>query len=277
MANRKPLVIGAIYKQELDLTDTLYFDFCTGFTATSSIAVQGVISGLATSGYSFFNHDVYVLKAFGVNDTPSGYFFGAKGVSNTDVARFWANTKITLRLDTGGTGGQQWGWSTGNNASTLNGKLILENLSTATKVVEVSTAGNVDFAQSASVAGVPIKGQRQVTFTFFNNGVTLQAGAVTNPVVIPFDFEITSYTLLSDAPGSCALDVMKDTYANYPPAAPDSIVAAAPPALVGVNKNQDSTLTGWTKTGTAGDVLIASLTSSSTIKYVTLLLTVVPR
>lgn len=126
------------------------------------------------------------------------------------------------------------------------------------------------------VQGVRLKGERQVVFEFSAGGVALQAGAQTNPVVMPWDYQITKVTTLADAAGSCIVDIWKDTYANYPPVDADSITAAAPPSLAGVRKSQDSTLTGWTKTGSAGDVLIAHLDSVTGLKTLSVILTVVP-
>jgi hypothetical protein len=74
-------------------------------------------------------------------------------------------------------------------------------------------------------------------------------------VVVPFAAEITAVTLLADQSGSIAFDIWKDTYANFPPVVGDSIVASAPPTISTATKAQDTTLTGWTTTLAAGDIL----------------------
>lgn len=89
---------------------------------------------------------------------------------------------------------------------------------------------------------------------------------------IPFDCEIISWTVLSidgsATAGDIEFDIFKDTYANYPPTSADSIVASAPPELVGANKDTDATLTGWTTTINAGDVLGFEVISAATVTKV---------
>lgn len=86
----------------------------------------------------------------------------------------------------------------------------------------------------------------------------------------PFACTITDVELLADTLGSIVLGLWKDTYANYPPVAGDSIVASAPPTLSAAIKSQDSTLTGWTTAIAAGDILRVTVTSATTVKRVTL-------
>jgi len=91
---------------------------------------------------------------------------------------------------------------------------------------------------------------------------------------IPFKCEIQKVTLLANASGSIVIDIWKDTYANFPPTDPDSIVASAPPTLDGAQKSEDSTLTGWTKTINADDILAFNVDSAATITRVVLILNV---
>ncbi len=64
--------------------------------------------------------------------------------------------------------------------------------------------------------------------------------------------------------GSCSIDVWKDSFGSFPPTVADSICAAAKPTIVAGIKYEDATLTGWTTTIAAGDVLAFHLESSST-------------
>lgn len=88
----------------------------------------------------------------------------------------------------------------------------------------------------------------------------------------PVDFSctITQTTLLADASGSIVIDIWKDTYANFPPTVADTITASAKPTLSSAQKSQNSTLTGWTTSVSAGDVLAFNVDSASTVKQVTL-------
>ena len=60
------------------------------------------------------------------------------------------------------------------------------------------------------------------------------------------------------------------TYANFPPLDADSITASAPPTLSAEQKSEDATLTGWTTTFAAGDVLAFNVDSVTTVERVTL-------
>jgi hypothetical protein len=91
---------------------------------------------------------------------------------------------------------------------------------------------------------------------------------------IPFDCEIQSVTLLADQTGSIVIDIWKDTYANFPPTDADSITASAPPTISSAQKSEDTTLTGWTKTINAGDILAFNVDSITSITRVTLALKV---
>ena len=91
---------------------------------------------------------------------------------------------------------------------------------------------------------------------------------------IPFACTITGVTLLADVSGSIVVDVWKDTYANYPPVVGDKITASAPPTISAAIKSKDTTLTGWTKTIAAGDIIGFNVNSATTITKVTISITV---
>lgn len=93
-------------------------------------------------------------------------------------------------------------------------------------------------------------------------------------IEVPFAWsDITAARVLADQSGSIVIDVWKDTYANYPPVDADSITASAPPTISSATKSQDTTLTGWTKTGSAGDILGFNVDSATTVTRVTIALT----
>lgn len=93
-------------------------------------------------------------------------------------------------------------------------------------------------------------------------------------IEVPFACTIISWTILADVSGSIVIDVWKDTYANYPPVVGDSITASAKPTITTAVKNQSSTLTGWTTSVSAGDILAFNVDSVTTIKRITLSLKV---
>lgn len=93
-------------------------------------------------------------------------------------------------------------------------------------------------------------------------------------VEVPFACTINVSTLLGNAAsGSAVVDIFKCSYANFDvtthPQAADKITASAQPTIAAAAKSQDSTLTGWTTTVAAGDILAWSLTSVSTFTRIT--------
>jgi hypothetical protein len=74
--------------------------------------------------------------------------------------------------------------------------------------------------------------------------------------------------------GSCVLDLWKVNYSSYPPTVTNTITASAKPTISSDNKNQSSTLTGWTTSISANDTLAARINSISTATKIVLFLEV---
>jgi hypothetical protein len=91
-------------------------------------------------------------------------------------------------------------------------------------------------------------------------------------VELPFAMAITGWTILADQAGSIVVDVWKDTYANYPPTNADSIAGTEKPTLSSAQNNQDLSLTTWTTTLAAGDILAFEVESATTVTRVTVAL-----
>ena len=87
---------------------------------------------------------------------------------------------------------------------------------------------------------------------------------------IPFNMTITRVTLMADQVGSAVVDIWKDSYAAFPPTGADSITAAAKPTITAAQKVQDATLTGWSTSLTAGDILAFNVDSVTTIQRLTI-------
>jgi len=96
---------------------------------------------------------------------------------------------------------------------------------------------------------------------------------------IPFGCTINRATLLADQSGSIVVNIWKCTYSQFDaggthPVVGDKITASAPPTISSTTKAQDSTLTGWTTSISAGDILAFNVDSVSTLTRVTLSLKV---
>lgn len=95
-------------------------------------------------------------------------------------------------------------------------------------------------------------------------------------VRVPFACTITGVTAAADQSGAIVVDIWKDTYANYPPTDADSITSSAPVTISGPsNKSEDTTLTGWTTSVSAGDILYFNVDSVTDIEHLVIELRVV--
>lgn len=116
-----------------------------------------------------------------------------------------------------------------------------------------------------------------ITFVFDGGGSVISTG-VKGTLVVPYACTITSATLLADAVGSITITIKKSSYSGYPTTSGDgsltSIVASAKPTLSSARKSQDSTLTGWTTSISAGDCLQFTVDTVGTVTQVTLMLAV---
>ena len=123
-----------------------------------------------------------------------------------------------------------------------------------------AAAGNHTHADTAAI-----------NFVIDGSGSTITTG-IKGDIVIPFACTILSYDLLGDQSGSIVIDVWKQSYANFPATVTDTIVASAKPTLTSQIKIQDSTLSGWTKSIAANDILRFRVDSATTVTRVNLTL-----
>lgn len=116
----------------------------------------------------------------------------------------------------------------------------------------------------------------------YQKGATVDGGgsAITPAIIgyatVPISGTITKVRLLADQAGSAVVDIWLDSFANFPPTNADSITGGNEPTLSAADKYEDSTLTGWTTTVTAGDVLGFNVDSASTITRLTVELEITP-
>lgn len=104
------------------------------------------------------------------------------------------------------------------------------------------------------------------------NGDSVITTGVKGDIEIPFAMTITGWTLVADVSGSIVIDVWKDTYANFPPTVADTIAGSEKPTLSSAAKNQDLSLSTWTTSIAAGDILRFNVDSITTCKKITLVL-----
>ena len=92
-------------------------------------------------------------------------------------------------------------------------------------------------------------------------------------VRLPVAGTITGVYITGDISGSAVVDLWKDTFANFPPTVADTITAAAKPTLTNQQSNSNLTLSGWVKTITQGDWIMANVDSASTLNTIVVVIT----
>lgn len=154
---------------------------------------------------------------------------------------------------------------------TLATNRLLGRTSAGTGAAEEITAGT-GLSLSGGTLSVTTTVSAAVGYTINGQDNVIVTGVAGVGIQVPFACTINSVTLLANTTGSIVIDIWKDTYANFPPTVADSICASAKPTITSGTKSTDSTLTGWTKTISAGDVLYFNVDSCSTITNVVLIL-----
>ena len=164
---------------------------------------------------------------------------------------------------------------------TYSSRLLLKRESAT--VLGVRDATDVAYANVRAAAGTASDDlvtlgqldnfQPQTIAFVIDGGGTEIADGVAGDLQIGFDCTITGWTLLADQSGSIVVDVWKDTYANYPPTAADSITAAAKPTITADTKGTGSP-TAWITAITAGDTLRFNVDSCNVIQRCTVVLPV---
>jgi hypothetical protein len=113
-----------------------------------------------------------------------------------------------------------------------------------------------------------------IGYAIDGGGAVITTGTLYPALSIPFACTINSVTVLADQVGDIVVDIWKDTFANYPPTVADSICGSAKPTLSSAATSEDTTLTGWTTSIAAGDVLLFNVDSAATVESVSVILKV---
>jgi hypothetical protein len=130
-----------------------------------------------------------------------------------------------------------------------------------------------DAAKDITDNGALFSAESIMTISLNGGGSAIATGSAGNKR-FKQTWTINGYSILSDSSCSCSVDLWKTTYANYDgvthPVVGDSIVASAPISLTTAYKNEDVTLTGWTKTIAVNDLIHANVTSCTCTGGVTI-------
>ena len=125
------------------------------------------------------------------------------------------------------------------------------------------------WAKAGSSPGSPLT--RNLEVVIDGGGSVLTTG-IAGDIFIDFACTIKKVTMLADQSGSIVVDIWKAAYGSYPPTVANTITASDIPTISTATKSQDSTLTGWTTSISAGDCLRFNINSVTSIKRVLLAL-----
>lgn len=255
--------------------DLLYIvDDPAGTPTSKKITVANFQSSL--TGKQDADATLTALAAYNTNglltQTASDTFVGrtltapAAGITITNPAGIAGNPTFSLADDLSAVEGLS-----------TNGIAVRTGSSTWTTRSVSGTTNHITITNGDGVSGNPTIDldsrilTQTLTYVIDGGGSTITTGSK-GFVEIPFACTIQQVTLLADQSGSVVLDIKKSTYAGFPTTS--SIVASAPPTISSAQKSQDATLTGWTTTISAGDILEYSVSSASTITRITISLKV---
>jgi len=247
-------------------------DVASGGTGASDANVARTNLVAAKSG---INSDITALTGL---ITPLTIAQGGTNAANANTARVnlgaaasGANSDITslsglttpLALSRGGTGSAITA-AAGAVPYSTGSALVLTTVGTSGQLLRSNAASAPTWDSQATAASIVIDG----------NGAPFSTG-VKAYLQVPFNATITAVTLLAGQTGSVVVDIWKDTYANYPPTVADSICGSSKPTITSFDKYTDSTLTGWTKTIVADDILAFNIDSVTNLIKLTISLTLV--
>lgn len=134
----------------------------------------------------------------------------------------------------------------------------------ANEVLQFDNTGNASFVSNT----------RTLNFIIDGDGAAITTG-IKGHVVIDADYTVTGWTVIADQSGSIVVDVNRASFTNFPTTS--SIAGTELPTLSGAQKAEDLTLSSWTTTLNARDVLEFEVDSATTVELVTVALRLVHR
>lgn len=147
---------------------------------------------------------------------------------------------------------------------------ILGTTKTAFKIGKTNTATlDASSLSAARTFALPNIALKTITCVFDGQGTAPTAGTI-RYLVCNASGTLIGWRIVGDVTGSAVVDVWKIAYGASLPTVANTIAASAKPTLSSAKINKDDTLTGWTTSVTADDILGFKVDSASTLTTVTI-------
>jgi hypothetical protein len=275
----------------------------TNPTSQLHIIGNGLVSGVVTAS-NFFRGSTPVITGIGIGSTSinpgSGAITNRIGFGFTDISIVGGGVSVvgygnTLVVDFNGisktrtvntftaTQGQTTftvSYVPGFVDVYLNGVFLTTTEFTATNGTSVilgvgANAGDIlNIITYQSVVAGPTTFPQTLNFVIDGYGSTITTGKK-GVLVTDCDYTVTGWTIIANQSGSIVVDVKRSTYANYPTTS--SIAGSELPTLTSAQKNEDLSLTTWTTSLSARDIIEFEVNSVTSVTRATVALRVIPR
>lgn len=238
---------------------------CSTATGTSG-ATLPLLNGTNTwSGVQNFNSGDHVLKG------------ATSGTLTINAAATAGSNTLTLpagTTDFSATGGtSQVVKQTSAGGALTVARLACADLSNAVTSCSTDTTSATNITSGTlPTAQLPTNQIiRSITYVIDGGGSAITTG-VKGTLNVPMGCTITGATLIADQTGSIVVDIWKKAFAGTLPTIANTITASDLPTLSSAITEQDTTLTGWTTSISANDMLTYNVNSASTVTRVSVIL-----
>lgn len=260
----KVSVAGTVNGQAFDVGDDLYAIVNNASTATYAanwLLIQGVLSNaeiiaaLSAGAITYAKiQNVAGLSVFGRSANSSGVGADMTGTLGQ-----------VMRIGAGPVAG--FGQVDLSSAAAVVNQLQAASMPALTGAIQ-SAGGALATTETVDLIVIIGDGTNVIT-----------TGAAGNWLEVDFAFSIVQWSIIAKQSGSISIDLWRTTHTLFDsggthPVAADKISATAPITFSSATKGSDATLTGWTKTIAAQDILAFNIASVTTCTQVVISLKV---